>query len=188
MFGPIERFQQIDAGHNRPLFHHLEVSMSDVDTVQAVKSSRGVGKPAPIVIDALGCDAEQIMTIAGPFPRLATGDERDRLSYWQERKAKEVMMENLDCGIQISAVAKECSLSRSHFSRAFKNATGHSPRDWLQLARLTQAKELLEQTDFSISQVGLECGFVDQSHFTRIFSKKFGMPPGKWRTQEKSRL
>jgi transcriptional regulator GlxA family with amidase domain len=157
--------------------------MSDVDVVEVFKSSQS------IAIDVAGLGAEQIMTMARAYlPLIATNNERVRLSYWQERKAKEVMMENLDCGIQISAVAKECSLSRSHFSRAFKNATGHSPRDWLQLARLTQAKELLEQTDFSISQVGLECGFVDQSHFTRMFSRKFGMPPGKWRAQEKFQL
>jgi AraC-like DNA-binding protein len=186
MCGPIKRFRQIYAGHNRPHFPHLEVTMSDVDTVEVLKSSQGGGYPAPIVIDAVGFGAEQIMTIAGPFPRLiATNNERGRLSYWQERKAKEVMMENLDYGIQITAVAKECSLSRSHFSRAFKNATGHSPRDWFQFARLTRAKVLLEQTNFSISQVGLECGFADQAHFSNIFSRKFGMPPGKWRAKEK---
>nr|WP_180203000.1 AraC family transcriptional regulator [Pseudomonas sp. SbOxS1]NYU02583.1 helix-turn-helix transcriptional regulator [Pseudomonas sp. SbOxS1] len=160
--------------------------MRDVDAVEVFKSSQGGGNPAPIAIDALGYDPEQIMTIAVPFPRLATSNERDRLSYWQERKAKQVMRENLDCGIRISVVAKECSLSRSHFSRAFKKATGHSPRDWFQLARLTRAQELLEQTDFSISQVALECGFADQPHFTKIFSRSFGMPPGKWRAKEKS--
>ena len=159
--------------------------MSDVDAVQIFKSSRGGGNPPPIVIVAPGSGAEQIMTIADPFTRLASSYERDRLSYWQERKAKEVMMEHLDCGIRISVVAKECFLSRSHFSRAFKKATGHSPRDWFQLARLTRAKELLEQTDFSISRVGLECGFADQPHFTKIFSRHFGMPPRKWRVKEK---
>lgn len=160
--------------------------MSDVDVLEVFKSSQGGDKRAPIAIDAAGLGAEQIVTMACTYLRLiATNNGRGRLSYWQERKAKEVMMENLDCGIQISSVAKECSLSRSHFSRAFKNATGHSPRDWLQLARLTRAKELLEQTDFSISQVGLECGFADQSHFSRMFSRKFNMTPRKWRVSEK---
>ncbi|MDR6610209.1 AraC family transcriptional regulator [Pseudomonas synxantha] len=163
--------------------------MNDVDVVEVFKSSQGGDKRASIAIGAAGLGAEQIMTMACANLRLiATNNGPGRLSYWQERKAKKVMMENLDCGIQISAVAKECSLSRSHFSRAFKNATGHSPRDWLQLARLTRAKEFLEQTDFSISQVGLECGFADQSHFTRMFSSKFNMSPGKWRAREKSQL
>lgn len=180
MCGPIKRFRQIYAGHNRPHLPHLEVTMSDVDAVEVFKSNPDGGYPAPI-----GFGAEQIMTITSPYPRvIATNNERGRLSYWQERKAKKIMMENLDCGIQISAVAKECCLSRSHFSRAFKNATGHSPRDWLQLARLTRAKVLLEQTNFSISQVGLECGFADQPHFSNIFSRKFGMTPRKWRAKK----
>jgi AraC-like DNA-binding protein len=161
--------------------------MNDVDVVEVFKSSQGGDKRVSIAIGAAGLGAEPIMTMACANQRLiATNNGPGRLSYWQERKAKEVMMENLDCGIQVSAVAKECSLSRSHFSRAFKNATGHSPRDWLQLAKLTRAKEFLEQTGFSITQVGLECGFADQSHFTRMFSKKFNMTPGKWRTQKKS--
>ncbi|WP_274643523.1 helix-turn-helix domain-containing protein [Pseudomonas serbica] len=159
--------------------------MSDVDAVQVFKSSRGGGSLTPVVIAAPGSGAEQIMTVADPFARLASSRERDRLSYWQERKAKEVMMEHLDCGIRISVVAKECALSRSHFSRAFKKATGHAPRDWFKLARLTRARELLEQTDFSISQVGLACGFADQPHFTKIFSSNFGMPPGKWRAKDR---
>ena len=163
--------------------------MNDVDVVEVFKSSQGGDKRASIAIGSAGLGAEQIMTMACANLRLiATNNGRGRLSYWQERKAKEVMMENLDCGIQITAVAKECSLSRSHFSRAFKNATGHAPRDWLQLARLIRAKELLEQTDFSIAQVGLECGFADQSHFCRMFSRKFSMTPGKWRAREKSQL
>ncbi|MDC6379817.1 helix-turn-helix transcriptional regulator [Pseudomonas graminis] len=96
-------------------------------------------------------------------------------------------MDNLDRSITIATVAKECSLSRSHFSRAFRNTTGHSPRDWLQTARLARAKELLELTDFSVSHVGFECGFADQPHFTRTFAKKVGMTPAKWRLENRPR-
>lgn len=153
--------------------------MSDMDVVEVAKSGQ-----SPILINSAGPDAQQLMTLARAYLQLLeTRNERARLSYWQERTAKKVMMENLDRGIQISAVAKECSLSRSHFSRAFKNTTGHTPSDWLQIARLTRAKELLEQTDCSISQVGLECGFADQPHFTRMFARRFGITPGKWRAR-----
>jgi AraC-like DNA-binding protein len=129
-------------------------------------------------------DLERRSILLAPAQHLASGSLRTRLSYCQERTAKEVMLEHLGGSIQISAVARQCALSRSHFSRAFKHATGLSPRDWLQLARLTRAKELLERTDFSISRVSLECGFADQSHLTRTFLKKCGMTPGKWRAQE----
>lgn len=115
------------------------------------------------------------------------GKVKARLSSWQTQSAKKLLMDNLDRSITIATVAKECSLSRSHFSRAFRNTTGHSPRDWLQTARLARAKELLELTDFSVSHVGFECGFADQPHFTRTFAKKVGMTPAKWRVENRPR-
>ncbi|MFJ3522049.1 helix-turn-helix domain-containing protein [Pseudomonas sp. NPDC090203] len=140
---------------------------------------------ASIGIDFARLSPEQLIVLDRYLRRLQPGGDAARLSAWQERAAKKMMMDNLDGGIQISDVARECSLSRSHFSRAFKNSTGQTPRDWLQLARLTQAKELLEQTDLSISQVGLECGFADQPHFTRMFTRRFGMTPGRLRTEQR---
>jgi len=151
--------------------------MSDVDFVEALKSSQGDNPRTTIFFDVAGHAAQRARAIAC---------EPGRLSGWQERKAKAMFLEHLEGGIQISAVAKACCLSRSHFSRAFKVATGHSPSDWLQLARLTRAKQLLEQNDSPICQVGLACGFVDQSHFSRMFSRKFGMTPRKWRAQEQA--
>jgi transcriptional regulator GlxA family with amidase domain len=153
-----------------------EVTMSHVSVAKAAAS---------IGIDFARLSHEQLIVLDRYLRRLQPGSDAARLSPWQERVAKKLMMDNLDGGIQIADVARECSLSRSHFSRAFKNSTGQTPRDWLQLARLTQARELLEQTDLSISQVGLECGFADQPHFTRVFSRQFGMTPGRLRTEQR---
>lgn len=107
------------------------------------------------------------------------------LSAWQTHKAKLYMIQNMSSGVLISAVAQACHLSRSHFSRAFRNSTGSCPRDWIKRARLIRAANLLVQTEQSISQVALECGFADQSHFTRAFAKALGTSPGKWRALRK---
>jgi AraC-like DNA-binding protein len=107
------------------------------------------------------------------------------LSAWQAQKAKLFMIQNMSSGVLVSAVAQACHLSRSHFSRAFRNSTGSSPRDWIRRARLTRAANLLVQTDQSISQIALECGFADQSHFTRVFARTLGISPGKWRALRK---
>jgi transcriptional regulator GlxA family with amidase domain len=112
---------------------------------------------------------------------LAVIAQRETLSLSQERTAKKLLLEHIDCGIRISDVAKACCLSRSHFSRAFKNCTGSSPRDWLTTIRLARAKSLLEHTDLPISTISLDCGFADQPHFSRAFSRKFGVSPGRWR-------
>lgn len=161
--------------------------MNEVCVVDAVKSAPASDNPAPVTRGPGAMDAEQIGNIAHLYMRLIqSGHGQARLSYWQERAAKNLMLEHLGSGIQISAVAKECALSRSHFSRAFKNSTGHTPSAWFLLARLNRAKELLAQTDWAISQVGYECGFADQPHFTRVFARALGMTPGKWRTGKKS--
>lgn len=137
---------------------------------------------ASVLGDVAKLSPEQLKVLERYLKYTKRSSAPARLSSSLERAAKR-MLANIGGCIQIADVAKECSLSRSHFSRAFKNTTGLSPRDWLQQARLTQAKALLEQTDFPISHVGLECGFADQPHFTRIFSRRYGMTPGQLRAK-----
>lgn len=107
--------------------------------------------------------------------------ERLALSPWQTRRAKQLMLEQMSGSPCIADIARACSLSRSHFSRAFKKTTGQAPRDWLLQARLERAKALLADSAVSIAQVGLECGFADQSHFTRVFTRCMGHTPFTWR-------
>ncbi|MFK3795618.1 MULTISPECIES: helix-turn-helix domain-containing protein [unclassified Pseudomonas] len=107
--------------------------------------------------------------------------EKVALSPWQERRAKELMSSQMDKGLSIAQVASECSLSRSHFSRAFKKNTGLSPRDWYLQMRLDKAKGLLGESGLTISQISLDCGFADQSHFTRVFTRVVGVTPFNWR-------
>ena len=106
--------------------------------------------------------------------------QRIALAPWQERRAKELMMNSITRPLTISEVAQGCALSRSHFSRAFKKNTGYSPQDWLLHARIERSKALLEM-GMPITQVSLECGFADQSHFTRTFTRKTGQSPMAWR-------
>lgn len=106
---------------------------------------------------------------------------RVALSPWQERRAKEIMASHMGRGLSIAHIARECSLSRSHFSRAFKKNTGVSPRDWFLHIRLEKARRLLTESDLSISRISLDCGFADQSHFTRVFTRNMGVTPFSWR-------
>jgi AraC-like DNA-binding protein len=40
---------------------------------------------------------------------------------------------------------------------------------------------LLQTTELSLADIALACGFAEQSHFTRVFTRLVGMPPGAWR-------
>jgi AraC family transcriptional regulator len=68
-----------------------------------------------------------------------------------------------------------------HFARAFAINVGRPPHQWLLDQRVNLARQLLGHSELSISEIAVRCGFADQSHFTRVFSAKVGLTPGRWR-------
>jgi AraC-like DNA-binding protein len=78
-------------------------------------------------------------------------------------------------------VAAIACLSPSHFSRVIKQVYGQSFTELLTQMRVDKAKEMLVRTEKSLIQICLECGFSDQSYFTKVFTKHAGHPPGEYR-------
>ncbi|MGE8186794.1 helix-turn-helix domain-containing protein [Pseudomonas sp. NPDC086278] len=103
------------------------------------------------------------------------------LTPWRERLAKQLILERLGDSVEVTELASACALSRSHFSRAFKCSTGLSPQDWIRHQRIARAKQLIQNTDLSLTQISLECGFCDQAHFCHIFTRSEGINPFAWR-------
>jgi len=65
--------------------------------------------------------------------------------------------------------------------RAFRRTTGLPPHRWLLRHRVEKAKALLRESALPLHDVALECGFADQSHLTRVFTRWAGQAPGTWR-------
>ena len=103
------------------------------------------------------------------------------LSPWREHLAKQLILDHLDETLEVTELARACALSRSHFSRAFKCSTGVSPQDWIRQQRIARAKHLIQNTDMTLTQISLECGFCDQAHFSHIFTRSEGITPFAWR-------
>lgn len=106
---------------------------------------------------------------------------RGRLAPWQERRAKELLLANIDGRIGLDELARACGLSRAHFARSFKETTGAAPMHWLLGQRIERAKTLLLNSRMPIDEIAHHCGFADQSHFTRAFAGVVGDTPGAWR-------
>lgn len=111
----------------------------------------------------------------------------ESLAPWKVKKAKMVMLKLMTQRFSIALVAKECSVSRSHFSRAFKNATGLAPHDWFRREQISKAEELLKDTGLPICRIAQDCGFSDQSYFTRVFTQAHGVSPKRWQKINKSK-
>jgi AraC family transcriptional regulator len=99
----------------------------------------------------------------------------------QERWAKELLAGDLTGSLRLADLARECGLSPSQFSRAFRKTVGESPHQWLIRQRIERAKALLSDNEASLAGIALVCGFCDQSHFTRSFTAWTGISPGRWR-------
>ncbi len=113
--------------------------------------------------------------------RSTPASARGGLAPWQERRSKELISSRLEGEISLAELATECRLSRGYFARAFKKTTGHTPHVWLLRRRVANAKRLLVESETPIAEIALECGFADQSHLTKVFSKIVGATPGAWR-------
>jgi AraC-like DNA-binding protein len=104
----------------------------------------------------------------------------------QERRVTSRLLDDLAGDPRLSELAALCGLSRSYFARAFKQATGMPLHRWLLVQRVKHAKALLRGTKMPIAKIAVVCGFADQSHLTRVFSKAFRLSPGAWRRQWKT--
>ena len=111
---------------------------------------------------------------------------RGGLAQWQIRRAKEIMRDNLEGPVPVAQLADGCRLSTSHFTRAFKETVGQSPHRWMLNYRVEHAKRLLAESDLPLADIACACGFADQSHLSRVFSRLAGASPRVWRRAAKS--
>jgi AraC family transcriptional regulator len=85
--------------------------------------------------------------------------------------------------VLIHLAAALAAATPDRVTKAFKAATGVTPCHWLQQYRVEMAMQLLGTTSLPIAEIAIECGFADQSHFTRVFTQLAGSSPGNWRKQ-----
>jgi AraC-like DNA-binding protein len=80
--------------------------------------------------------------------------------------------------------AHRLGLSVAALRDAVRRATGYNPKEYLLLARLNRAKELLATTDLTVAAVARHTGYDDPAHFTRVFTRRVGVPPSRFRRQQ----
>jgi len=97
------------------------------------------------------------------------------------RRVREHIHSRLSERIALNELAAIAGLSDCHFSRAFKHSVGIPPHRYVMQRRIEAAAVLIEQTDRPLSEIALEVGFSDQSHFTRMFSRLARQTPREYR-------
>ena len=93
----------------------------------------------------------------------------------------EVMESNYMFNLKIDDFAKLAQRSSATFKREFEQYYHTSPGKWLTKRRLKKAKLLLETSSKSVGEVAFDSGFVNVSHFSRVFKDRFGASPIQYR-------
>ena len=101
-------------------------------------------------------------------------------------RAKDVIDRDYAQPLDVAALARAAHASTAHFARSFKQAFGETPHRYLQRRRIERAKELLRETDLTVTEVSLEVGFQSLGSFSSAFHELVGAPPSdyarRWRT------
>lgn len=91
------------------------------------------------------------------------------------------MRNNFKFNLKLEEYAKLCGRSTTVFKRDFKQKFGTTPFRWIKQQRLDYAKQLLIKGDLNVNQICYECGFINCSHFVRVFKEAFELPPNQFR-------
>lgn len=83
-------------------------------------------------------------------------------------------------------LCKAMFLSRTQLFRKMKSLINQAPANYIRSVRLQKAKELLETSELTISEVAYKTGFLTINHFTKVFKEEYGIPPSVYRHNSNS--
>ena len=126
-------------------------------------------------------------SIRGWFMDKVTRACRDVISKKQERSgniirtAKEYIETHFDKDISLDDVSRVVNISSYYFSKIFKEESGLNFIEYLTNVRIDHAKKLLEDSDLSIKEICVSCGYSDPNYFSRSFKKNVGVTPTEYK-------
>jgi AraC family transcriptional regulator, glycine betaine-responsive activator len=100
----------------------------------------------------------------------------------------QMMEKNIEEPISPSILAKDVGMSTRQLERLFRRYLNRSPKRYYMELRLQKARNLLMQTDMSVINVALACGFASPSHFSKCYRSHYNTTPYRERGAQAARL
>ncbi len=115
------------------------------------------------------------------FLRLAQSSSHPKQANAIARQIHEAIVTSVNLPFSLDELAKSCFLSKSELIRHFKKGYGKTPYKFLTELRISHAKNLLKNTDFSIAKIADFLHFADPYYFSNVFKQYVGIPPSEYR-------
>jgi AraC family transcriptional regulator len=121
--------------------------------------------------------------VAQRYSTLTTNLETHRggLSRLRLNRVLEYINTNLSDKLELGVLSEVVGLNLYHFARAFKQSTGETPHQYVLRRRIERAKEFLRHSRLPVVEASARTGFVDQSHFSKVFRRIVGVAPSEYR-------
>lgn len=124
--------------------------------------------------------AGQVVGLMGMSKDLQAANERGR-DYSSVARAVKHIQTNYGAPLRVAELAKLAGLSPYQFEQRIRAIFHLTPGQFIQKVRMENAMRLLRESGAAIARIALDCGYSDQSAFTRQFRQTTGMPPSDYR-------
>lgn len=167
-FPLVSRLSEEDFAIAKTLFHLLE---------KEVENRNNLG------MHEFSCSLiQQLVILSLRNPNAKANEERQKR---QIRQAMLYTQTHFRENLTVAQVADAVGYSPNYLSLKFREKTGEHFQRYLQEMRLSFAKNLLEYSQLSVTEICLESGFRTLPHFISSFKKKYGFPPEQYRNKNK---
>jgi AraC-like DNA-binding protein/mannose-6-phosphate isomerase-like protein (cupin superfamily) len=129
-----------------------------------------------------------LVSFYGEFSEVLESDEmaeHQQVSAYLLR-AKLFIEDNLTSSLSLHLLSNYLHITERHLSRLFSEKLGQTFSHYVQEKRVQKSMELLLETDWAISRIAEETGFESVHYYTRVFTRKIGVPPGQFRKTQLS--
>jgi AraC-like DNA-binding protein len=134
-------------------------------------------------IEAPGCQqvlGSLIVHLLAHISTLTQQHGTDSASERLVQRAKFLLADNVATHLDIGWLSRSLGLGYSRFRQIFKKCTGLSPYRYFLDLKISRAKELLQQGQFTVKEIAYMLSFDDPYYFSHLFKKKTGHPPSEW--------
>lgn len=165
------------AASSRGLFFQKALTM--YRSLEVLPELSGIEKVASLLTILQNLTTQKCIRLSSEYFNPVKGEETEN----RINKVCQYVQKNASKNITLGQVAGLIHLSRSAFSKFFKRATGKTFSDYVNDIRIGNACRVLTESDKAISDIAHETGFESLTYFNRVFLKKKGSTPRKFRIE-----
>lgn len=161
------------------------IKLDEPQLIEATRIARNINEE--VKQKAIGYESillakliDLIILLSREYSKINTGQA---YSIVKISKAISLLNSSYDKQWTLEDLCKISHMSKSKLMSSFKDATGHTPIQYLIKRRIEKAKQLLEKTDLAITDIAYNIGFSDSNYFSRQFHKLVGKSPIQYRSQ-----